>query len=87
MKFLFASFKTLADSSENFSQSRIKILFRVSFALIGQLFPVYIHSRLLEQFSGSQAGYRTTFRDTQRRLSESRNKLSEEDYWKEFHNE
>jgi hypothetical protein len=63
MKFLLASLKTLIDS-ENCSESRIKFLFRLSFALIGQFFPVYIHSRLSEQFSGSQSGYETTFRDT-----------------------
>jgi hypothetical protein len=66
MTFLLATWKTLTDS-ENCSKSRIKFLFWLSFALIGQLFPVYIHSRLSEQFSGSQAGYR--------RLSESRNKF------------
>jgi hypothetical protein len=60
---LLVSLKTLTDS-ENCSESRIKFLFRLSFALIGQFFPVYIHSRLSEQFSGSQAGYGTTFRDT-----------------------
>jgi hypothetical protein len=57
MKFLLAN-------SKNCSVSRIKFLFRLSFALIGRFFPVYIHSRLSEQFSGSQAGYGTTFRDT-----------------------
>jgi hypothetical protein len=30
----------------------------------GRFFPVYIHSRLSEQFSGSEAAYGTTFRDT-----------------------
>jgi hypothetical protein len=32
--------------------------------LIDQFFPVYMQSRLSEQFSGSQAGIGTTFRDT-----------------------
>jgi hypothetical protein len=35
-----------------------------SFALIGQSFLVYIHSRLSEQFSESQAGFGTTFKGT-----------------------
>jgi hypothetical protein len=65
MKFLLASMKTLTNS-KNCSKSRIKFLFQLSFALIGHLFPVYIHSQLSEQFSGSQAGYGTTFRDTGR---------------------
>jgi hypothetical protein len=52
MKFLLASLKTLTDS-ETCSESRIKFLFRLS-----------LHSRLSEQFSGSQFGYGTTFRDT-----------------------
>jgi hypothetical protein len=63
MKFFLASLKTLTDS-KYCSVSRIKVLFRLSFALIGRFFPVYIHSRLSEQFSGSQAGYGTTLRDT-----------------------
>ncbi len=33
-------------------------------ALTGRFFPVYILSRLSEQFSGSQAGYGKFFRDT-----------------------
>jgi hypothetical protein len=36
----------------------------VFFCSPGRFFPVYIHSRLSKQFSGSQAGYRTTVRDT-----------------------
>jgi hypothetical protein len=60
MKFSLASLKTLT-SSNKFSVNRIKFLFRRSFALIGRFFPVYIHSRLSEQFSGSQAGYGKTF--------------------------
>ncbi len=46
---------------------------------------VYIPSRLLEQFSESQAGFRTTFKATDG-FQKSCNKLSEEAYWKEFHN-
>jgi hypothetical protein len=60
---LIASLKTLTDF-ENCSESRIKFLFRLSFALFGKFLTVYIHSRLSEQFLGSQAGYGTTFRDT-----------------------
>ncbi len=37
------------------SESRIRFLFRLSFAFIGRFILVYIHSRLLEQFSESQA--------------------------------
>ncbi len=50
---MFALLKTL-----------IVFLFLLSFALIGQIFPVYIHRRLSEQFSGSKAGFRTTSRDS-----------------------
>ncbi len=63
MKFLLASLKT-PNNSKNCSESRIKFLFRLSFAVISRFFPVYIHSWLSEQFSGSQAGYGKTFRDT-----------------------
>jgi hypothetical protein len=63
MKILLASLKTFT-ISKNCSVNRINFLFRLSFALIGRFFPVYIHSRLSEQFSGSQAGYGKTFRDT-----------------------
>ncbi len=82
MTFLLATLKTPTDS-ENCSKSRIKILFWLSFALIGQLFPLYIHSRLSEQFSGSQAGYGTTFRDTGGYQKAGTSSLV---YWKEFHN-
>jgi hypothetical protein len=44
----------------------------------------YIHSRLSELFSGSQASFGIAFRDTSG-YPESRNKLSEEGYWKEIH--
>jgi hypothetical protein len=56
MKLLLASLKTFTNS-KNCSVSRIKLLFRLSFALIGRFFPVFL-------FSGSQAGYGTFFRDT-----------------------
>jgi hypothetical protein len=48
LKFVLASFKTLSDS-ESSSESHIKFLFRLSFALIGQFLLVYIHSQLSEQ--------------------------------------
>jgi hypothetical protein len=63
MKFLLASLQALT-KSKNYSENRNKFLFRLYFALLGNVFPVYIQSRLSEQFSGSQADYRTTFRDT-----------------------
>jgi hypothetical protein len=55
--------KTLTNSKK-ISESRIKFPFRLSLDLIGQFFPVYIHSRLSEQFSGSHSGFGTTFRNT-----------------------
>jgi hypothetical protein len=51
---LLASLKTLTNSIF-FSESSIKFLFRVSFALTGRFFHVYIQSRLSEQISGFQA--------------------------------
>jgi hypothetical protein len=63
VKFSIASLKTLSNSKNCFV-SRIKFLLQLSFALIGRFFPEYIHGRLSEQFSGSQAGFGTTFRDT-----------------------
>jgi hypothetical protein len=62
--------KTLTNS-KSCSERRIKFLFRLSFALIGQFILVYIHSWLSETFSESQAPCR---------------KLSEEGCWKEYHN-
>jgi hypothetical protein len=59
-----AGFFENTSNSKSCSESRIKFLFRHSFALIGQFFQVYIHSRLSEQCSGSQAGYGTTFNGT-----------------------
>ncbi len=50
--------------SKNCSESHTKFLFRLSFALLGRFFSMYIHRRLSEQFSESQVGYRTIFRDT-----------------------
>jgi hypothetical protein len=79
-KFLLASLKTLTNS-EICSKSRITFLFRLSFALIGKFFLVCIHSRLSE----SQAGFGTSFKDTSG-YQKAGNKLSEEGYWKEFHN-
>jgi hypothetical protein len=69
-KFLLASLKTLTNSKKC-SESHIKFLFWLSFALIGRFFPVYIHTLLSEQFSGSQAGYGTTFRETQAAIRKS----------------
>jgi hypothetical protein len=37
-----------------------QILFRLFFAIIGKFFLEYIHSRLFDQFSGSQAAFGTT---------------------------
>ncbi len=48
MKVLLASLKTLTNC-KNCSVSRIKFLFRHSFALIGRFFPVYIHSGRISQ--------------------------------------
>jgi hypothetical protein len=62
-KVSLASLKTLANSKIN-PESRIKFLFRLSFVLIGRLSPAYMHNRLSEQFSGSQAAFGTTFRVT-----------------------
>jgi hypothetical protein len=62
MKFFLASLKTLTNS-KNGSKNFTNFLFRLFFALIGRIFPVIL-SRLSEQFSGSQAGHGTTFRDT-----------------------
>jgi hypothetical protein len=58
-----------------------------SFTVTSRFYPVYVqcrtyHSQLLEQFSISQ---RTTF-NRHKRLPESRNKLHEKVYWKDFHN-
>jgi hypothetical protein len=63
MNFLHAFVKTPTNSKKCFI-SRNKFLFGLSFALIGRFFPVYINCQLWEQFSGLQAGYGTTFRDT-----------------------
>jgi hypothetical protein len=42
----------------------IKFLYRLSFTLFGKFSPAYIHGWLSEQFSGSQAAFRTTLRVT-----------------------
>ncbi len=60
---LLASLETLTNF-KSCSESRIKFLFRLSFALIGRFILVFIHSWLLEQFSESQAGFGTTFKGT-----------------------
>ncbi len=56
MKFSFSSLKTLIDYK---NCSGFPLLSLLDFFLC-----TYIHSRLSEQFSRSQAGYGTTFRDT-----------------------
>jgi hypothetical protein len=82
MKCLRASLKTLTNSKKCY-ESRIKFLLGLPMLLLVDFSSVqYIHSRLSEQFSGSQVGFGTTTLW----LTESWNKLSEEGYWKEFHN-
>jgi hypothetical protein len=83
VKILLASLKTLTNFKHCYSESRIKFVFRLSFALIGRFFPVFIHSRLSEPFSGSQAGFGKTFRETGG-YQKAENMISEESYWKEF---
>jgi hypothetical protein len=58
--FLLSSLKTLTNFKDC-SVSRIKILCRLSFTLIGWISPAYIHGRLSEQFSGSPAAFETNF--------------------------
>jgi hypothetical protein len=48
-------------NSEDCSQSCRKFLFTLPLSLVGRFSPVYIHGRLSEQLSGSQAVFRTTF--------------------------
>ncbi len=77
MKFFIASLKTLTNS-KNCSVSRIKLLPRFSFALIGRFYTVMAgfrnnsqdHSQVSEQLLETQAAIRKP----------------EEGYWKEFHN-
>jgi hypothetical protein len=61
--FLLSSLKTLTNSNACF-ESRIKILYQFSLALIGRVSQEYIHGRLKERFSGSWAAFGTTFRVT-----------------------
>ncbi len=63
MKLLLLLLKTLT-YSKSCSESRIKFLFRLSFALIRQFFLVYIYNRLSEPFSEVHAGFGTTFKGT-----------------------
>jgi hypothetical protein len=63
LKFLLESLKTLTNDKDC-SETRIKFLFRLSFSIIGRFSAEYIHSRLSEQFSGSQAAFTETFRVT-----------------------
>jgi hypothetical protein len=85
MKFLLASLKTLTNS-KSCSESRIKFLFRLSFALNGQFFLLYIHSRLSEQFSESQAGFGKTFKGTGGYQKAGTSSLKRVTDWNEFHN-
>ncbi len=62
-KFLLASLKTLANS-KNCTSHQISVSIRLSFALVGRFFPVYIHGHFSEQVSESHAAFRTTFSDT-----------------------
>ncbi len=59
----------------NCSVSRMKFLFWLSFALIGRFYPVYFHSRLSKQFSGSQAAFRKPEQAILRGLLEGISKL------------
>jgi hypothetical protein len=61
--FLLASLKTPTNSNDS-SESRVKFLFRLSFALFGGFSPMYIYCRFSEQFSESQAAFGTTSRVT-----------------------
>jgi hypothetical protein len=63
MMFLLASLKTFT-TSKSCSESRIKILFRLFFPVIGKFSPEYIHGRLSEQFSESKVAFGATFRVT-----------------------
>ncbi len=63
LKFLLVYLKTLT-KPKIFSVRGVKFLFWLSLPRIGRFSPVYIHARLSEHFSESQAGYGTTFRVT-----------------------
>jgi hypothetical protein len=63
MKFLLASLKTVT-KPKNYSESRIKFLFRLYFASIGKFFSSVHSPPVSEQFSGSETDYKTTFGDT-----------------------
>ncbi len=63
MKFLLASLKTLTNS-KSCSESRIKFLFTLPLLSLVNFFLMYIHSRLSEQFSESQAGFVATLKGT-----------------------
>jgi hypothetical protein len=53
-KFQLVSLKKFINSKDC-SESHIKFLFRLSLSLFGSFSPAYIHARLSEQFSVSQA--------------------------------
>jgi hypothetical protein len=65
-----------------FPLASLKRLFRKPHQICSGFSPVNIHSRLSEQFSGSQLVSGTTFKMTESRWNYS----SEEGYWKDFHN-
>jgi hypothetical protein len=46
---------------------------------------LYIHGQLSENLQNHKGGFRNNFR-SHWQLPESRNKLSEESYWKDFYN-
>ncbi len=67
----------------------IKLLFRLSFALIGRSSPVNVHvhpRQAIRTVLRTKGGFRNNFQ-SHRRLSESRSQLPEEGYLKDFHNQ
>ncbi len=71
-------------NSTDCSKSRLKFPFLISLALFDRFSPVYIHSRLSQQLSGSKAAFGTTFIVTG--SYRKARKGPEEGYWKDFHN-
>jgi hypothetical protein len=76
----------IAYLKKNYSGCRIKFMFRLFFALIGQFSPVYnyIHGRLSESFSGSQAELEQHL-DSQAAFGNPKHVFSEEGHWKDFY--
>jgi hypothetical protein len=93
-KILLASMKTLTNS-ETCIESHITVLLRLIISVIGRVYPrdLLLDRRKvggnihvmggLRTFLESQAGSRARFYN-QRRVSECRNKLFEDGYWKDF---